>query len=137
MTDAAGAGAGVELIGLDEAMRDIARWADQLGPTLDRDARSFAADVESKTASRVPVLTGALASSVQLVDLPGDEFGAAVSIGDGLDYAPWIEFGGSRGRPYISEGRYLYPTALAAEGEWLRRAEDTAEQTARSYPWST
>ncbi len=34
-------------------------------------------------------------------------------MGAGVPYAGWIEYGGSRGRAYAAQGRYVYPTALA------------------------
>ena len=126
----------VEFVGLDDAYADMRRWVDQLGPTVERESRGFASDIASRVRGRVPVLTGTLASSVELVELASNEDGIGIGMGEGLDYAGWIEFGGSRGRPHIPEGRYLYPTALAAEGEYRRHAEQVAEQTVRSFPWS-
>ena len=125
----------VELVGLDDAFRDFRKWADQLGPSIDDASRAFAGRVASRV--HPPVLTGTLASSVSIVDVPGEDAGVGVSIGDGLDYAGWIEFGGSRGRPAIPDGRYLYPAAESAEREWLDLAEQTAEQTIARFPWST
>jgi hypothetical protein len=130
-------GSTVELVGVAPAMRDIDRWADQLGPAVDREALAFGGQVAGRVTDRVPVLTGMLASSVDAVDLGGDEYGIGVTMGEGVPYAGWIEFGGSRGRPFIPEGRYLYPTAMAAEDDWRREASDIADATARSYPWST
>jgi hypothetical protein len=124
---------GLVFVGADEAAADFRRWAQQVGPAVDKESRAFAARVAARV--HPPVLTGALAASVNLVELP--ELGAGVSIGDGLDYAGWIEFGGSRGRPHISEGRYLYPTAQAAEADWYGLAETTATDTAERYPWTT
>jgi hypothetical protein len=122
----------VRLVGLDDAARDMKRWADQLGGAVDTEARGFAGRVAGRV--HPPVLTGALAASVGLVEIPDD--GQGIGIGGGLDYSGWIEFGGSRGRPYIPQGRYLYPTAQAAEGEWYSLAEDTAENTVERFPWS-
>lgn len=127
-------GEGVQLVGLAEAFRDMERWASQLGPAVENDARSFAESVRSKVAGEVPVLTGTLAASVEVVD---EEGGVGVAIGDGVDYAGWIEFGGSRGRDLIPEGRYLYPTALAAEDEFAKVAADIADDTARRFAWNT
>lgn len=127
-------GSSVELVGLDDAFRDFQRWADQLGPAVAEQARAFAGRVASRV--HPPVLTGALASSVDLETISGAD-GIGLSIGDGLDYAGWIEFGGSRGRAAIPEGRYLYPAAEASEAEWLELAEQVAETTIGRFPWST
>lgn len=122
------------MVGLAEAMVDLARWGDQLGPAVAAVAQPFAQTIVGRVRSEVPVLTGVLAGSVQLVDEP---MGAAVGYGEASDeYAGWIEFGGTRGRPAVPEGRYLYPIALAAEDEFTAFASNVAEDTARRYPWS-
>jgi hypothetical protein len=126
---------GVEFKGLAEANRDMARWAEQLGPAVVADAQSLANTIASQVRGEVPVLTGTLAASVETVELEATEFG--VSIGDDVPYAGWIEFGGSRGRDLVPEGRYLYPTALDAEAEFQQLAADTADDTVRRFPWST
>jgi phage gpG-like protein len=127
-------GSSVEIIGLPQANRDLQRWAKQLGPDVEQRARPFGESLRSQVAGQVPVLTGTLASSVEVLD---EHDGIGVSIGADVDYAGWIEFGGSRGRPLIPDGRYLYPTAAAAEDEFIHLASDTAEDTARRFPWST
>lgn len=124
----------VEFVGAPQAAADMKRWAQDLGPQLANDSQGFAQQVADRVAAKVPVLTGTLAASVQVVPDPS---GVGVGIGQGVPYAGWIEFGGSRGRPAIPEGRYLYPTALASETDWLRNASDTAEATVGRFPWST
>ena len=128
-------GSTVELVGLDDAMADFRRWADQLGPAVEAQARSFGGRVASRVSGAVPKLTGALAASVNVVEVPED--GIAITEGAGLAYAGWIEFGGSRNRPAVPEGRYLYPAAKAADDEWYQLGEDVAEQTIGRFPWST
>ena len=123
----------VTVVGLDDAMRDFRKWADQLGPAVGQAARSFAGRVAGRV--HPPVLTGALAASVDIETIVGED-GIGLSVGDGLPYAGWIEFGGSRGRPYLPEGRYLYPAAAASEGEWHQLGEDVTEQTIGRFPWS-
>ena len=128
-------GGGVEFKGLAEAHRDMARWAEQLGPAVVADSQSLANSIASQVEGKVPVLTGTLAASVETIEL--EEAGFGVSIGDDVPYAGWIEFGGSRGRDLVPEGRYLYPTALDAESQFQQLASDTAEDTVRRFPWST
>jgi hypothetical protein len=132
-------GSKVEFVGTDQAAADIARWAKQVGPELDKRSRDLAESIRDTTQGRVPVLTGNLADSVEVVDVSGDAEGSGwgVAIGDGVDYAGWIEFGGSRGRELVPEGRYLYPTAQEAEDEYARLAEEIATDTAEGFPWST
>lgn len=124
----------VEVVGAAEAMADIRRWADELVEVVAKAADPFAGHVADLVAGRVPHLTGQLAASV---DTAGDDIGVEVSMGAGVAYAGWIEFGGSRGRPYVPEGRYLYPTALAAQDEFARVAGDAATDSAERFPWST
>jgi hypothetical protein len=124
----------VEFVGAPQAAADMSRWARDLGPQLAQDGTAFGQRIADTVAGKVPVLTGALASSVRVT---ADSEGVAVGLGEGLPYAGWIEFGGSRGRPLVPEGRYLYPTALAAEGEWGDYASQQADATVGRFPWST
>lgn len=124
----------VTIIGADQAMADMRRWADELAPAVDKAAEPFARDVASRVRGEVPHVTGALAASVEV---SAEEEGIAVQIGDGVPYAGWIEFGGTRGRPYVSEGRYLFPTAAEAEDDYAVIAADAADESARRFSWST
>jgi hypothetical protein len=127
----------VQLVGVAEAARDMTRWADQLGPAVVAGAGPFAEALAARVAAKVPVLTGTLAGSVEVTDAAAELPGIGVTIGEGVPYAGWIEFGGSRGRPLIPEGRYLYPTALDSEPEFAQVASTIAEETAERFPWST
>jgi phage gpG-like protein len=124
----------VEIIGLERATSDMVRWAEELAPAVDKAGEPFGERVAAEVRGRVPHRTGALAGSV---DLSVDATGLVLGLGAGLPYAGWIEFGGSRGRPYVPQGRYLYPTMLAAQDEWNTIAADTAVDTAGRFPWST
>jgi phage gpG-like protein len=124
----------VKFIGDDAALADMRKWADQLGAAVAKATEPFAQRVADQVSNRVPVLTGQLASSVEATS---DDDGASVEMGGGLDYAAWIEFGGSRGRPHVSEGRYLYPTALEMQDEYGEAASEAAEQSAERFSWST
>jgi len=124
----------IEVKGLTEARRDMNAWATQVAPAVTQGSASFATNLAAKVAGKVPKVSGALAASVAPSPAEG---GIGVSIGSGLRYAGWIEFGGSRGRPLVPEGRYLAPTALAAQDEFTQVAEKAADDTARRYPWST
>jgi phage gpG-like protein len=116
------------------AMADMRHWADQVAPAVAQAADPFTQRLASIVAAKVPRLTGQLAGSIEAN--PTDD-GAEVEMGDGIEYAGWIEFGGTRGRPYIPEGRYLYPSAIEATDEFARLAAETADDTARRFAWST
>jgi phage gpG-like protein len=126
--------ASVTFVGGEEAMADMRRWADQVAPAVAKASEPFARRVADLVAGRVPVLSGQLASSVEA---SADEEGAAVTMGEGLAYAGWIEFGGSRGRPHVPEGRYLYPTALEAQDEFGEVAAEAAADSVGRFSWST
>jgi hypothetical protein len=77
----------------------------------------------------VPRASGALAGSV------GTE-GPEVLYGDGLPYAGWVEFGGTRGRPYMPEGRYFYPvTAIGIDAELESEATKTTVREVSKFAW--
>lgn len=135
MTDTSGGR--VELVGGPAAMADIRRWADQVAPEVAKAAQPFAERVADIVRGRVPVLTGQLAGSVEVGADDEGGAGVTVGIGDGVPYAGWIEFGGGHGRPYIPEGRYLYPTAEQAADEYAQMAADTAADTVGRFSWST
>lgn len=103
------------------------------GRALEDRAASQAAQV---VRSRLPRLTGALAGSVVT---GSDRVGSAfVGLGgEGVPYAGWIEFGGTRGRPYAPSGRYLFPTATDAEPQIVAAASDAASKTIGGYSWPT
>lgn len=123
----------VTFVGGPEAMEDMRRWASQVAPAVAHAADPFAARVVDAVAGKVPYLSGQLAGSVES---SSDDEGVEVSMGDGVDYAGWIEFGGTRGRPYVPDGRYLYPTALAAQDEFATVAGDAATDTAGRFAWT-
>lgn len=125
--------ADVKFIGADAAMDDLRDWAGQLAPAVAAAAAPFVQRVADMVSARVPHLSGQLAGS--LTSFTDDE-GANVGYDGSVPYDAWIEFGGSRGRPHISEGRYLYPTALDAQDEFANVAAEAADDTIGRFAWS-
>jgi len=105
---------------VDAMLRRLAARA----PDVGRDAaRDTATAVAARARAAVPHRSGRLAGSVG-VDTDGD--GAAVVAT--APYAGWIEYGGSRGRPYVSGGRYFGPAADGAERDMADRAAHDLEK---------
>ena len=127
-------GVQVQVVGLDEFIAGAEGLADKIsvsaGPAMEKGARRAA----SQARGAVPRLTGRLAGSITTSSTEGK---AVLSMGEGLPYAGWIEYGGTRGRPYVEEGRYLYPAAQAAEGVVVEAAAAQAEHEIGGYPWKT
>lgn len=125
--------ADVKFIGADEAMADLRQWADQLPHAVAAASAPFAQRVADIVVGRVPRLSGQLAGSVASF---ADDEGASVGYDGSVPYDGWIEFGGSRGRPYVPEGRYVYPTALDAQEEFATIAADAASESIERFSWS-
>jgi len=68
--------------------------------------------------------------------LTGERADHGATVGYDLIYAGPVDYGGwPPGRPYIPEGRYLYPTALEATSLLKRAGETAAEHEIRSMLW--
>lgn len=122
---------GVEVHGTAELARGSRRLAqnieDQAHKEFGREAEQRASEVRAS----VPRRSGALAGSVVAHE-------ATVGIGDGgLPYAGWIEFGGTRNRPYVPRGRYLFPIALAAQPDLVKTGTNVAKAEIRGFRWPT
>jgi phage gpG-like protein len=123
----------VKVRGLDELARGSARLADEIEDEATKDFGDVADKAASVVSARVPRRTGALAASVVGLEQRGQ---ALVGMGgSGVPYAGWIEFGGTRGRPYVPSGRYLYPAAFSAEPMLISAGENAAKDEIRGFRW--
>jgi hypothetical protein len=84
--------------------------------------------VADQVAGALPKRSGALAASAQ-----GDQ-PAAVSMGEGVPYARFVEYGG-RGHPRSAQGNYLYPIAMAAEPALVNAGQEVAAKEIRRMTW--
>lgn len=82
--------------------------------------------------TKVPHRTGRLAASISIEPTNRS---ALLRMGQGVPYAGWIEFGGSRGRPFVKRGRYVYPTALDTQDMAVAAALYAADQEIGGFPW--
>jgi len=124
----------VEFVGGSEAMADMRKWASELGPQVSKASEPFAHRVAGIIAGRVPHLSGQLAGSVEA---SSDDEGVEVGYDGSVAYDGWIEFGGTRGRSYVPDGRYVWPSALEAQDEYEQVAAEAADDSARRFAWST
>ena len=123
---------------LADGSRDL---FEKIGERAGREFETVAEQAGSAARASVPRLTGALAASV-VAEREGD----AVIVGMGDDdtpYAGWIEFGGTRlgrgggvaERPYLPQGRYLYPAAVNAEPVLVAAGEEAADDEIGRFRW--
>lgn len=99
--------ASVDTSDLDRLVARLASGADDVAA---RAARDTATAVASRWRGRVPHRSGRLAASI---GVSSERSGAALSAS--APYAGWIDYGGTRGRPYVPQGRYLGPAMEGAE----------------------
>lgn len=125
---------GVEVKGGRELAKGTARLFVQLEAGAETAFLGVAAKESASLRVRVPRRSGALAADV----IAGRDEGAAiVGYGGGVPYAAYIEFGGFHGRPYVREGRYLYPSALDTEPQLLAAGTAAANRDVRGFRWPT
>jgi hypothetical protein len=125
----------VAVVGVDQVTADIAKWVAQLPADIAHElSASFEHQLAEVLTSKQPVDTGTLAGSVELLPPAVDTF-FGLALGREVVYAGWIEFGGTRGRPYVPEGRTVWPTVVDSEGQYNRLVEEATERSIDKYPW--
>jgi hypothetical protein len=122
----------VRLDGWDRLARATGRVDDACSKAAAGAARDVAAALASSTRARVPKQSGRLAAAVSVVALPD---GAGVAFGQGVPYAGWIEYGGTRGRPYVAQGRYLGAGVDQAAADYTRRTATNTDTEIGRLPW--
>jgi len=124
---------GIRVSGVDELRRGTRELTGRIEAKANNTLEGTATYRGSMVQAAVPRVKGWLAASVNVAPI---ENRFDVSIGDDrTPYAGWIEFGGTRGRPYMPEGRYLYPIAMAAQGSVKHEMERATKQTIRGFRW--
>ena len=119
----------VAIVGIKALSRDINKLTDDdrsaLFKAIQSAGKTAAEPVAVATRAALPQRSGTLAGTVRS---SGTRTGATVRVGTArADYAGWIDFGGTRHRPhdstrpYVKDGRYLFPAArgLAERSEQL------------------
>jgi hypothetical protein len=116
---------------------ELERWARQVPEDLTQNTRSLASLLVEDVRRKVPVLTGTLAASVTETEEYEEGGGFGVGMGEDVIYAGWIEFGGSRGRPEVPEGRYVYPTLVQTESMVQSGFSEALTVSIDRFGWST
>lgn len=115
-----------------KGVHELAAGSRRLAGVIDDKAKQRLNTVASREAGvvsgKVPRRSGRLASSVTAED-------NLLVMGAGVPYAGWIEYGGSRGRPYVAQGRYVYPSALADAHLAVLAGEQAASDAIGGFSW--
>lgn len=122
----------IKVHGGTELITGSKRLVKQIDDAARRRFLSVADDAAQQVHAKVPRVTGRLAGSVSIQ--PTDR-SALLRMGQGVPYAGWIEFGGSRGRPFVKRGRYLYPTALSTQPMAVQAATYAADESIGGFSW--
>jgi hypothetical protein len=128
----------VQLIGLKQLRRDLIRLDNDYFPkAFVRAGTEVATPVAERIKAALPVLTGDLASTVRVGKI---RTGATVRIGTArVPYIGPVDFGGYPGEgeeyPYISGGRYVYPTAGNLTSATVDAYQREVQKAIDQYPW--
>jgi hypothetical protein len=129
----------VTVVGMRALTKDLARATDpragELLAYLQQAGREAAEPVAGQTRSSQPRQTGALAGDVRVTS---SRSGAAVRVGRArIPYAGPTDFGGYPGdRPYMADGRYLFPAAHALAASAARYYSDAMERGLEHFGWT-
>lgn len=125
----------VSIHGVAEISRAMRRL-ESTAPRALKGAIDEAADfLVTAIRGEVPRLHGAAAGSVR-----AQQTGKGVKIragGSRAPYYPWLDFGGRVGRkkrtvrPYIGDGRYIFPTLAARHDAFMQTLNDAVVQALR------
>src|SRR5262245_3783466 len=121
----------VEIRGLAELAAGTRKLAGEIEQEAPRAFATAARSVAADVSAAVPRRTGRLAGSVNARPIDG---GASVSMGDGVPYAQYVEYGG-RGHPHSASGNYLYPAAMDAGPRLQQAGEQAAEAAIGGMSW--
>jgi hypothetical protein len=126
----------VSVEGLDQFRRALRMMDKALPRTLRVAMNEAAALLIQKAKPLVPRLTGRAADSMKV---RSSQSAVRVAVGGSrAPYYPFLDFGGRVGpgksvhRPFMTEGRYLYPTLRANKTEFNEVLEDALKGAARS-----
>jgi hypothetical protein len=124
----------VRVRGVDELIAALPHFENQVWTGAKAASRIAAEHTADLTRFSLPVRTGRLSGNVRVAKRRGSR--QRVSMGQkSVPYAGWIEFGGTRGRPFLPAGRYLFPASERARDSFLRDATAETEKVTRGFRW--
>jgi hypothetical protein len=126
----------VELVGLKEFRNALRKLSTDFPKEMRLGFREVAIDVAQRVAAKVPVgETGNAAASVKP---RASQLGAGVAAGGAkVPYYGFLDFGGRVGkdrrisRPFIPQGRYLFPTIEEEHDQIIAAAEKVVDDATR------
>lgn len=131
----------VEIRGLRELGRAFKQVEGDIPNKLKQTFRELAVKVIGRVTAKVPARTGrARASYVPRASTRG----AGIAFGGSkAPYVPWLDFGGRVGprksvlRPFLKEGRYLYPTLSEMRTEIIDDTDKAIEAAVKAAGFET
>lgn len=124
-------GISVEIRGIAELIAGTGQLATNIERGAGVEFLGVADAAARATRGRLHQDTGATAESV-LAQREGT--GASVSMGEGVPYAVYEEYGG-RGWPHSPQGNFLYPSVADAEPVLIAAGERLAEREIGAMHW--
>lgn len=123
-------------------LRDALRQLDrELAKELAAGLAEAAEIVAAAARPKVPSRSGRAAGSIKARK---KQTGAAIAVGGAkAPYFPWLDFGGRTGRnksvrrPFIKEGRYLYPALSDKNAEVKAKVDEVLERMALKAGFET
>ncbi|MBO0880549.1 MAG: hypothetical protein J2P17_09430 [Mycobacterium sp.] len=131
----------IEFIGLRTIRRDLKKLnADEFPQAMINAGLAVSEPLAGRVRTALPFESGDLQRTVRTARI---RTGAALRVGTKrVPYAPWIEFGGTRRRPHISsrpfirDGRYIFPAARQAGPEAVIRYATEIQKVIDRFAWS-
>lgn len=126
----------IRVEGLDAFRRALKKLDGDLGKMLRVSLNAASTLIIDKARPLIPTLTGKAAKSIKA---RSSQNTVRIAVGGkAAPYYPWLDYGGSVGRngsahrPFISEGRYLYPTLSKHRGEFQAILDEGLRDVARA-----
>jgi len=137
-------GAEVTVVGFDQLVGGSLELTDKIGEGTRDEFEREAYRLADVVRTAMPHDSGLMAGSVTVTKEEG-RVGVGFPDKGEVPYAGWIEFGGIREggrnswaeRPYVPQGRYLFPVAMSASPQLVAAGTDVANKEIGGFHWKT